>query len=52
MAARDLTTGSIPQHLVALALPVLLGTLLQSAYALVDLWFVGRLGSDAVAGVA
>ncbi|MFY7949061.1 MAG: MATE family efflux transporter, partial [Gemmatimonas sp.] len=48
---RDLTTGSIPAHLVRLALPMALGMIFQTLYYLVDLWFVTRLGDAAVAGV-
>ncbi|MDH5751275.1 MAG: MATE family efflux transporter, partial [Deltaproteobacteria bacterium] len=51
MAERDLTTGSVPGLMIRLALPVLGGFILQSAYALVDLYWVGRLGSASVAGV-
>lgn len=49
---RDLTSGSIPRHILRLALPMCAGMLLQTAYYLVDLWFVGRLGDAAVAGVS
>lgn len=49
---RDLTTGSIPRHLVRLALPMALGMIFQTMYYLVDLWFVTRLGDAAVAGVS
>lgn len=49
---RDLTAGSIPRHLVRLALPMAFGRLFQTMYYLVDLWFVTRLGEAAVAGVS
>lgn len=49
---RDLTQGSIPKHIVRLALPMVAGMIFQTAYYLVDLWFVGRLGDAAVAGVS
>ena len=49
---RDLTTGSIPRHLVAFSLPMLAGSLLQTAYSFVNAFWVGRfLGSDALAAV-
>jgi putative MATE family efflux protein len=48
---RDLTTGSIPRHLIRLAMPMALGMIFQTMYYLVDLWFVTRLGDAAVAGV-
>ena len=49
---RDLTQGSIPGHLIRLSLPMMFGMLFQTAYYLVDLWFVARLGDAAVAGVS
>ena len=49
---RDLTSGSIPGHLVRLAMPMALGMIFQTLYYLVDLWFVTRLGDAAVAGVS
>jgi len=49
---RDLTQGSIPRHLVAMALPVGAGMLLQTLYYLVDLYFVARLGEAPLAGVS
>lgn len=52
MSSRDLTTGSVPQHLVRLALPVMGAMLLQSTYALIDLAFVRQLGGAAVAGLS
>jgi len=30
---RDLTFGSVPRHLVAFSLPILLGNLIQAAYS-------------------
>lgn len=52
MASRDLTTGSIPKHLMALGVPVIGAMLLQSVYAIVDLAWVKRLGEEAVAGLS
>jgi putative MATE family efflux protein len=52
LAATDLTSGSIPRHILALAMPVAMAMLLQSAYALIDLAFVSRLGDEAVAGLS
>jgi putative MATE family efflux protein len=51
MAARNLSVGSIPKLVVTLALPVLATFVLQSLYALADLYFVGRLGGAALAGL-
>jgi putative MATE family efflux protein len=47
-----MTTGSIPRHIVRLALPMAAGMIFQTMYYLVDLWFVTRLGDAAVAGVS
>ncbi|WP_426164337.1 MATE family efflux transporter [Sandarakinorhabdus sp. DWP1-3-1] len=49
---RDLTTGSIPRHLVGMAAFIGVGLVAQTAYFLVDLYFVARLGDAAIAGVA
>jgi putative MATE family efflux protein len=48
---RDLTEGSIDRHLVSLATPIAAGMIFQTLYFLVDLYFVGRLGGAAIAGV-
>lgn len=44
--------GSIIWAIIALALPILLANLLQSAYQLIDAYWVGKLGGDAVAAVS
>jgi putative MATE family efflux protein len=49
---KDLTEGPIPKHVVALAIPMMAGMLLQTLYFFVDLYFVSRLGDAAIAGVA
>ena len=51
MAEKDLTKGPVPGLILRLALPVLGSFLLESAYALVDLYFIGRLGGPALAGL-
>ncbi|HHV94486.1 MAG TPA: MATE family efflux transporter [Firmicutes bacterium] len=49
----DFTQGSIPRHLVAFALPMFLGNLLQALYNTVDSIWVGRfLGANALAAVS
>jgi Na+-driven multidrug efflux pump len=49
----DFTQGSIPHHLVAFALPMFLGNLLQALYNTVDSIWVGRfLGPNALAAVS
>ncbi len=49
---QDLTSGSIPRHIIRLALPMAAGMIFQTMYYLVDLYFVARLGDAAVAGVS
>ena len=52
LAKRDLTQGSIPRGLIAFALPLILGNLLQQLYNLADTWVVGRfIGEGALAAV-
>ena len=49
---RDLTTGSIPRHMIAFSLPMLLGSFLQTAYSFINAIWVGRfLGTSALAAV-
>ena len=48
----DLTEGSIPRHIVRMAVPLALGMIFQTLYVLVDLYFVARLGDAAIAGVS
>lgn len=47
----DLTKGPIFNQLVRLALPIIGTSLMQMAYNLTDMIWLGRLGSDAVASV-
>ncbi|MGL4345711.1 MAG: MATE family efflux transporter [Cellulosilyticaceae bacterium] len=47
----DLTQGNVLKVLTALALPIMGGSLLQFAYNLVDMLWVGGLGTDAVASI-
>lgn len=47
----DLTKGNVMNVLLALALPIMGTSLLQFTYNLVDMLWVGRLGSDAVASI-
>ena len=48
---KDLTHGPITKHLIVMALPMAIGMLVQTAYIFVDLYYVARLGNDAIAGV-
>ncbi len=49
---RDLTTGSISTHLVALAVPAAMGMIFNTLYNLTDFWFAGMLSDNALAGVS
>lgn len=46
------TEGKIISSLVSLALPIIFANILQSAYQLIDTFWLGRLGADAVAAVS
>lgn len=51
----DLTSGSIPQHLLRLAAPLIMGNILQQIYNTVDAFILGRFAGDmefAAVGVA
>jgi putative MATE family efflux protein len=48
----DLTTGSITRHLLKTASFMLVTMVFQTLYMLVDLYWVGHLGKEAVAGVS
>ncbi len=48
---QDLTAGSVTRHLLKTAGFMLVTMLFQTLYFLVDLYWVGRLGTEAVAGV-
>ena len=49
---RDLTQGAIWRHLVGMGTFIAAGLIVQTLYLLIDLYFVARLGKQAVAGVA
>jgi putative MATE family efflux protein len=49
---QDLTTGSVSRHLVKTMSFMLVSMVFQTLYVLVDLYWVGRLGTEAVAAVA
>ncbi len=47
----DYTQGSIPKAVVLLAIPMILEFSLESVFALVDMFFVGKLGQNAISAV-
>ena len=49
---QDLTTGSVTRHLLKTTSFMLVTMVFQTLYFLVDLYFVGRLGREAVAAVS
>jgi len=49
--SHDFTTGSLDRALVLLAIPMVAEMLMESLFAVVDVFFVGKLGSEAVAAV-
>lgn len=51
MKKTDLTKGNVMNVLLALALPIMGSSLLQFTYNLVDMLWIGRLGSGAVASI-
>ncbi|MEF8852760.1 MAG: MATE family efflux transporter [Haloarculaceae archaeon] len=48
----DMTTGAVTPRLFALAWPLVAGNLLQTVYNLADMFWVGRVGAEAVAAVS
>ncbi len=49
---RDLTTGSLSKSIWYLAIPMIFGNMLEVAFNLIDMFWVGRLGHVALASVA
>ncbi|MFL5764777.1 MAG: MATE family efflux transporter [Bacteroidia bacterium] len=47
----DYTQGSIPRAVLLLAIPMILELSLESVFAVVDMFFVGKLGRNAIATV-
>lgn len=51
-SAAKLITGSIPGHLIGQTLPMIIGVAAIMSIGLVDAYFIGQLGSDALAAIA
>lgn len=49
LSVKDLTQGSLLEHLYKLALPIMGTSFVQMAYSFTDMAWLGRLGSEAVA---
>jgi putative MATE family efflux protein len=48
---KDLSSGSIPGHIATMSIQMAVGILVQTLYFFTDLYFVSRLGDQAIAGV-
>lgn len=46
------TEGKLISALISLAVPIILANVLQTAYQLIDTFWLGRLGANAVAAVS
>jgi putative MATE family efflux protein len=50
--AAKLVSGSIPRHLVSQTLPAIIGVAAIMSIGIVDAYFIGQLGSDALAAIS
>ncbi|WP_434634783.1 MATE family efflux transporter [Chromobacterium sp. CV08] len=48
---KDLTQGPLIRHILTMAIPIAIGMIFQTLYYLIDLYFIGGLGANALAGV-
>ncbi|MFP4457711.1 MAG: MATE family efflux transporter [Clostridia bacterium] len=48
---RDLTTGNVTSNLIYMAMPAIFGSLAQTIYTLVDMFWIGKISASAVAAV-
>ena len=49
---QDLSSGSLRRHLISMTSFMLVGMVMQTLYSLIDLYWVGSLGKEAVAAVS
>jgi Na+-driven multidrug efflux pump len=49
--ARDLTQGSILKNLLVMSIPTMIGFSAQMVYDIVDIFWIGRISGEAIAGV-
>lgn len=47
----DLTVGPVHQHLIRMALPMVLGLIASMSFSFVDLYFIGKLGDEQLAAM-
>ena len=52
MNREKLLNGSITKSLLIIAVPIIFANILQTVYQLIDTFWVGRLGVEAVAAVS
>ena len=48
---KDMTQGSVTRHLLNMSVFLAVSMLVQTLYLLADLYWVGRLGKEAIAAV-
>jgi len=51
-APHDLTTGSIPRHLVRMTIPMIWGIMALISFQLVDAYYISRLGTLQLASIS
>jgi len=52
MRSNDLTSGSLPGHIKRIAIPASIGFFFNTMFNVVDSFYAGQLGTDALAGLA
>ena len=49
---KDLTVGSVPKHLLAFSIPMLMGNMLQSGYSIINMIWIGNIVGENGLGAA